>query len=376
MVTRMQLVEPRRADIHPDPGHSPTLPGWAYTDPGIFERERENIFHRAWHYAGALADLKEPGDFLTASVIDQDVFVIRDKDGELRGFYNVCRHRAHGLLQGKGRAKVITCPYHAWSYRLDGSLRSARGAEATPGFDMSCFSLKPIRVEVFADHFVFFNLDLEAVPLSEQAADLAQELRSEIPGFNNFTPVGDDWMRSELKANWKVVVDNFLECYHCRPAHPAFADLLEMESYKIAFGKIWSSQKGELRRHDSKAYHVSPDAVIKRARFWWLWPTTTFNSMPGDSTLGVFVMSPTGPETTAQGGRLYGLPGTVQDPARAAYATNVLAPEDNAICESVQRGLHSKGYDAGRFIHDPAGGETNEAAVHQFHRLVAEAVGI
>ena len=376
MVTRMQLVEARRADIHPDPGHSPTLPGWAYTDQAIFEREREAIFHHAWHYAGALADLKEPGDFLTASVIDQDVFVIRDKDGELKGFYNVCRHRAHGLLQGKGRAKVITCPYHAWSYRLDGSLRSARGAEATPGFDMACFSLKPVRVEVFADHFVFFNLDLEAVPLSEQAADLAEELRNEIPGFASFAPVADDWMRSEVKANWKVVVDNYLECYHCRPAHPAFADLLEMESYKIAFGNIWSSQKGELRRYDSKAYHVAPDAAIKRARFWWLWPTTTFNSMPGDSTLGVFVMSPLSAERTAQGGRLYGLPGTVQDPARAEYANKVLGPEDNAICESVQRGLHSRGYDAGRFIHDPAGGETNEAAVHQFHRLVAEAVGI
>ncbi len=376
MVQRMQLVEPRRAALDPDPGRSPTLPGWAYTDAGIFEREREGIFYRSWHYAGALADLQQPGDYVTASVLDQDVIVLRDKNGELRGHYNVCRHRAHGLLKGRGRAKVITCPYHAWSYRLDGTLRSARGAEATPGFDMNCFALKPVRVEVFADHFVFFNLDMDAQPLGEQAADLAEELRNEVVGFKDFGPVGDEWMPSELQANWKVVVDNFLECYHCRPAHPAFADLLEMESYKIAFGKLWSSQKGELRRYDSKAYHVAPDAAVKRARFWWLWPTTTFNSMPGDTTLGVFCMKPLAGERTWQGGRLYGPPGTVPNPERALYASTVLAPEDNLICETVQRGLHSKGYDAGRFIHDPAGGETNEAAVHHFHRLVAEAIGI
>lgn len=366
----------RRAEIHPDPGHSFTLPGWAYTDEALFEREREAIFYRSWQYAGALADLKEPGDYITASILDQDVFIIRDKEGALNGFYNVCRHRAHGLLTGRGRAKVVTCPYHAWSYRPDGTLRSARGAEKTPGFDMACFALKPVRVEVFADHFVFFNLDPDAVPLSEQAGDLAAELRSEIPGFETFEPIADEWMPFEINANWKVAVDNFLECYHCRPAHPAFADLVDMESYKIAFGQLWSSQKGEIHRYENRAYRVERDAEVQRARFWWLWPGITFNSMPGDTTLGVYCMLPLGAGRSRMGGRLYGRPGTIPNEARNHYANTVLGPEDNLICESVQRGLHSRGYDRGRFIHDPEGGETNEAAVHHFHRLVAESLGL
>ncbi len=115
--------------LHADPAKSHTLPGWAYTDAELFERERTAIFDRGWHYAGPLSALAKAGDYITAGLLDQNIIVIRGKDGELRGFYNVCQHRAHELLKGRGCAKVITCPYHAWSYHADGRLRSARGTE-------------------------------------------------------------------------------------------------------------------------------------------------------------------------------------------------------------------------------------------------------
>ena len=118
------LLEDRPLDR--DPARSLTLPSHLYTSPEIFAREREAIFFKSWHLAGHVSDLPESGSYITASINDQGVFICRGKDGMLRGFYNVCAHRAHELLTGTGRARVITCPYHAWSYHLTGELRSAR----------------------------------------------------------------------------------------------------------------------------------------------------------------------------------------------------------------------------------------------------------
>lgn len=365
----------RRLKIDPDPAKSFTLPGWAYTDPSIYEAEKREIFYKTWQYAGALAELSNPGDYVTAKILDQNVIVIRDKEGQLRGFHNVCQHRAHELLKGRGCARVITCPYHAWSFHADGRLRSARGAEKMADFPMEAFSLKPVRVEVFAKHFVFFNLDLKATPLNDLAGDLAKEIAAEVVRFDDLVPETLAW-ESDVKANWKVVVDNFLECYHCRPAHPAFADLVDMPGYKVEARGLWSSQKGGIGRLDNRAYKVSPDAAVKDSRFWWLWPSTSFNMMPGEPSLGVFCMNPDGLDKTRQWGQILRLPGAKAEPDKAAYGQNVLMPEDNAICESVQRGLQSLGYDAGRFIYDPSGSEQNEAAVHHFHRLVADALGL
>src|SRR5262245_11424064 len=173
-------MDPTMKPLHAEPAKSYTLPGWAYTDAPQFEREREAIFNRSWHYAGPLSSLANPGDYLTAGILDQNIIVIRGKDGQLRGFYNVCQHRAHELLKGRGCAKVITCPYHAWSYHADGRLRTARGTEKMADFNADEFQLTPVRIEVFADHFVFYNLDGNARPLADQAGDLARELKDEV----------------------------------------------------------------------------------------------------------------------------------------------------------------------------------------------------
>src|SRR5207237_8989038 len=141
-----------------DPARSPALPARVYTSPVIFAAEREAIFVRGWHMAGHISDLPEAGSYITAAVHDQKVFICRGKDGELRGFYNVCAHRAHELLTGAGQVKVITCPYHAWSYHLTGALRSARGTESQEGFDAGEICLTRVRVETLGP-IVFFNLD-------------------------------------------------------------------------------------------------------------------------------------------------------------------------------------------------------------------------
>src|SRR6202020_2757634 len=102
-----------------DPSHSHSLPGWAYLHPALLEREKEEIFYKTWQYAGWIGDLKEPGDYITKDLLDQSVIILKGANGQLQGFHNVCQHRGHQLLTGKGNVASIACPYHAWTYGLD-----------------------------------------------------------------------------------------------------------------------------------------------------------------------------------------------------------------------------------------------------------------
>ena len=368
-------VSERRVEIDVDPLRAHTLPGWVYLDADIHQRERTAIFMRSWQYAGAAHELRNSGDYVTARLLDQNVLIMRGRDGELRGFHNVCRHRAHELLEGRGNTRVITCPYHAWSYHDDGTLRTARGAEGQPAFEAGGFCLKSVRVEVFARKFVFFNLDPDATPMSAVAGDLAAALAADIPEFDRLVPA-EPSAPSRMVANWKVVVDNFLECYHCGPAHPAFTDLLDMTCYRTITHGIWSHQVGDVVRAQNKAYPVDPAARAQSARFWFLWPNITFATMPGAANMSISMMLPDGLDGTTRRFQRFELPGAERDAARAAYSRDVLGPEDVAICESVQRGLRSLGYDSGRFVIDPSGGQNTEAAVHHFHRLYVAAMGL
>ncbi len=361
-------------DIATSPADSWTLPGRAYTDPQWFLRERTAIHFRAWHYAGSTQELARPGSYKTARILDQSVIILRDKDSAIRGFFNVCQHRAHELLKGRGQISVITCPYHAWSYGIDGKFRAGRGASDMPQSANGAFNLKSVRVEIFADQFVFFNLDPHAPSLADQAAGLEAELRAEVPDFAQLVASGAP-SSQEINANWKVLVDNYLECYHCRNAHPAFADMLDMQSYRVISHPHWMSQKSSLGRYDNAAYRVDIDERNTRGLFWWLWPTTTFNVLPGSSELTVFNLLPVDAVRSVQTLQRFALPGSVPDSARDRYSNGEFTDEDVSLCESVQRGLSSLGYQAGRFIYDPQGGETSEVAVHKFHRLVAQALG-
>ena len=228
-----------------DATRSYTLPAGYYTDPEIFELEKERIFYRTWQYVGPASEVAKAGDYMTTNVVDQGVFVIRGRDGELRAFYNVCQHRAHELLQGKGNVKaVITCPYHAWAYAPDGSLRTARNCEMVAGFDKKDFGLRPVRVEEFCN-LVFVNLDDDAAPLAEQAPNLEASIRAFVPNYDElaFTGTGT-FGDSVMQAGWKVVVDNYVECYHCGPAHPAFADMIDMACYEHTIDGISAFQLG------------------------------------------------------------------------------------------------------------------------------------
>ncbi len=357
-----------------------TLPSSWYTDPAVYELEKQRIFYRTWQYVAHTSMFAEPGDYVTARICDQSVFVIMGQDGALRAFYNVCRHRAHELLSapfGNVRAAVI-CPYHAWSYSLDGALRGARFSAERAGFDKSKFGLRPIRLEIFVD-CVFVNLDDEAESLADLVPDLEADIRARIPYLKDLKTVSLDsdaakvLGEGEQKAGWKVVVDNFVECYHCRAAHPDFASLIRMESYEVKQGRYWSGQSASAIRHENAAYPVDPAVGFQGSAAWYLWPNTTFNVLPGDEEFAIFVVRPIDARTSNFDGHVLTTSGR-RNEARADYTARVLVPEDIALCESVQRGLASFGYEQGPFMTSAKAPGEGEQGVHHFHRLVRAAL--
>ena len=361
--------------LHTDPARAHTLPARFYLDPEVFEREKEAVFYRHWHYAGHLSQLEKAGDYVTLRIADESIFVMRGEDGTLRGFYNVCRHRAHELLQGSGRVESIVCPYHAWTYRSDGSLRHARFADKVPGFDHDAFCLPQVRVETFCG-FVFINLDHDAEPLAAVTGGVEEALREDAPFIEELRPT-ESWSFSTstvMEANWKVVVDNFLECYHCQKAHPDFCDLFDMGAYETEIGRWWSVQRGPKVRSENSAYPVTGEEQVQRGMFWFIWPTTTINMLPGIANLTVMSILPHGIDQASFSGHRYALPGAEADRDRMRYMNEVLVVEDQNLCESVQRGLRSRSYNQGRFIYAPDGRGVSEHAVHHFHRLVHEAL--
>ena len=188
-----------------------TLPASWYTDPTVFEAEKERIFYRTWQYVGHLGFFPNAGDYMTVKICDQNLFVIRGGDGQLRAFYNVCRHRAHELLTGPaGNVKnLIVCPYHAWSFEREGGLRGARFSAERPGFNRADYGLRQVRLEIFAN-CVFINLDDAATPLAEIAGEVEQDMRKRLPFFDDLKPLGTDTQMlgdTVQQAGWKVVVD-------------------------------------------------------------------------------------------------------------------------------------------------------------------------
>ena len=370
----MSTLPPLRKPLGERPEDSFTLSSEYYLSPQVYELEKQRIFYRTWQYVAHESMLAKPGDYITLRICDESIFVIRSDDNRLRAFYNVCRHRAHELLQGSGNLrKLIVCPYHAWSYSNGGDLVQAPMSEHRGEFDRSSFCLREIRLETMCG-FVFINLDDDCESLRDFAGDLEQDIRRRVPYLDELKYVGADLLgETRIDAGWKVVVDNYVECYHCRAAHRDFASIIDMSAYQTDVFANWSRQYGPDIRYDNSAYELDPEVGMQESLFWFLWPNTTFNILPGSNELGVFVVRPFAVDRSDFGGHSFSADGRIYQP-RADYTAEVLAPEDIDLCESVQRGLRSQSYDQGAFMVSPANPGEDEHALHHFHRLVYSAL--
>lgn len=350
-----------------------SLPARCYVEPGYLAHERQAIFAKSWQFVCHVERLRTPGDYVTADVNGEPLVVVRGKDGVLRCFYNVCLHRAHGLLSGTGNVKQITCPYHAWVYRLDGGLRAARRSEHIENFDAGDFCLTEVAVEEFLN-LVFVNLDHNAIPLATQTQGLADEVRSWAPDLDQLTHAHR--IEYTIKSNWKSVVDNFLECYHCPVAHRDFVSLVNMDTYKVRTYDAYSSHLASAgTRLDNTAYQVDGASVQDHA-VWWLWPNICLLRYPGEGNMMVLNVTPIDHETTHETYDFFFLNSEPNEGQWEAikYVDEVLQREDIDIVESVQRGMATPAFDRGRFMVDPEGGGLSEHGVHHFHGLVIEAL--
>nr|MDJ0640445.1 aromatic ring-hydroxylating dioxygenase subunit alpha [Paracoccaceae bacterium] len=280
----------------PDPSRSRSLLAAAYTDAEWYDADLRSIISRTWQWVCHAEKARAPGSYVTVDIAGHPIAVVRDKEGALRAFYNVCKHRAHALLSGEGVTTRIMCPYHAWVYRLDGRLARAPHTENLQDFNPDDICLDEVQVEEFCG-FVFVNLDTAAVSLAEQSGNLETEVRHWAPDIEQLTH--GHRLTYDIKSNWKNVVDNFLECYHCPTAHKDFCDLVDMDTYKVTTHGIYSSHMAEAGASANSAYDVS-NATVRTHAVWWLWPTTCLMRYPGRSSMIVLNIIPAGPERTLE----------------------------------------------------------------------------
>ena len=359
------------AGYHPDPTKSMSLHSDAYTESRWHEIEQREVFARTWQWVCHVESLREPGSYVALEVAGMPVALVRGHDGELRAFYNVCQHRAHEPLSGSGRTDSIVCGYHGWTYELTGRLAWARRTADVSGFDPSSICLSEVQAEEFGG-FVYVNLDPGAAGLAEQSEGLGDEIARWAPDVEDLTHVRR--IHYDIASNWKNVIDNFLECYHCHVAHPDFVTLVEMDTYRVATHGIYSSHMAKAGYSANSAYDVAGSSV-KDLAVWWLWPNTCLMRYPGRGNFSVMQMVPAGPGRTLETIDFYLDTDelTEADIESIRYIDEVLQPEDVALVESVQRGMRTPAFTQGRLVCDPTGSGLSEHGVHHFHGLVLDA---
>jgi choline monooxygenase len=332
---------------------SATLPFSWYSDDEMLKRERARIFARSWQYAGRATDVAEPASFLTADAGGVPVLVMRDKGGELRAFINVCRHRGAVLTEGCGTRATIQCHYHAWTYELDGSLRTAPRSDREAEFDRAELSLLPASVGTWGP-FLFVNPDPDAVPLEEHLGELPEILARDLDVdglvFHSRVEFGAD-------ANWKVVTENFLECYHCPTAHPGFSEEVDVhpDRYLLEAHPTFSAQ------------FCRAKASGEHGQFHLLYPNTGINVFPGPANLSIGPIVPHGTGRTERYLDYFFAPDVDRDWRRDFFAfDDQVGREDRALVESVQRGMAAGVLGEGRLLLE------SEPLLAAFQQWVAE----
>ncbi len=348
-----------------------TLPADWYSDPAIARLERGAVFERSWQYAGRADQVAEPGSYFASRAGHVPVVVTRDRAGDLRAFVNVCRHRGHLVAEGAGRRETLQCPYHAWTYGLDGCLRAAPRSDREPGFDFDDYPLLPVAVGVWGP-CVFVNPDTDPPPLAEIVAPLRDAV--DASGLDVSTLRFHRHAEYDIAANWKVVAENYLECYHCPVAHPGFSTVIDVDpdAYALRTFEWAATQRGPVRASalagDGERPY-DPAGQIDASTSVFLWPNFTLDVIPGPPNLTVGAFVPTGPERTLGVVDYYF--GADVDPRTAedmvAFSEQV-GSEDNSLVAGVQAGLGSGAVPHGRLL-----GESERLIAH-FQRLVHRAL--
>jgi carnitine monooxygenase subunit len=335
-----------------------SLPAWIYHDSEFFEREKSAVFRNSWQVVCHLSDVPRPGDFHSLEFLGESIVVLRGDDGEVRAFHNVCRHRAARLLDGsKGHCgRRITCPYHAWTYALDGRLIGVPDARAFPGLDTSQHGLAPLDLEVFLG-FIFVRLEPGLPSVAEMAAPYAAEMAQY--HMEELVPNGRVTLRPR-QVNWKNVGDNYSDGLHIPVAHPGLTRLFG-RSYAVEAQPWIDKMSGELREDPSSNWSERlyqrylpevPHLPPERQRLWTyfkLWPNIAFDIYPDQIDFMQFL--PVSPTETLVREIAYVHPDARREMRAARYLNwrinRCVSIEDKGLIERVQTGMGSSSYTVG-----------------------------
>jgi choline monooxygenase len=341
-----------------------SLPSRFYTDPKIFEEEKEKVFRRTWQVVGHRHQLEKPGDYFTTELLGEPLLLVRDSKGESRGFFNVCRHRAGPPAEGCGSRRLFRCGYHGWTYDLEGKLISAPEFENVQSFDPASFTLASVRAEEWFN-LIFVNFDPDAKPLGESLGEMPKQAeRFDFPEMKLF-----ERRTYDMKCNWKTYVDNYLEGYHLPSVHPGLNRELDYSAYTVEpyaqyvrqFSPIRGAQAGDAspRRYQEAREDLTTD-------YFWAFPNWMLNCYPDNVSLNIVL-----PLETERSLAIFEWYLREKDLGGAAGKASVefsdqIQIEDVAICEVVQKNLRSRSYERGRYS------VKQEKGVHAFHRMYAD----
>jgi carnitine monooxygenase subunit len=355
-----------------------SLPGWIYRDADFLRAEKEQVFAASWQIVCHLNDIPNPGDYHTLDFLGEPIVAVRGRDFGVKAFFNVCRHRAARLVDGgsghcPGR---IVCPYHAWTYDLDGTLSSVPHRKEFVDFSLHDFGLKPVETEVYKG-FIFVRLK----PGLPSVADMLAPYRNELALYRleELEPLGRVTMRMR-HVNWKNVTDNYSDAMHIAVAHPGLSRLFG-QTYGVEAGLWVDKMWGHLRDTPSsqlseRMYQTllpkSPDLPEDRQRLWTyfkLWPNVAFDIYPDQ--VDFMQMIPLSPTETLVREIAYAHPDDRREMRAARYLNwrinRRVSLEDKALIERVQAGMGSRSYSPG-----PLG--NNEVSLRSFARRMRELI--
>jgi choline monooxygenase len=340
-----------------------TIPSAWYVDAGVADLESENVFSKTWQVIGRTDQIQKPGDFLTFTVAGEPIVAVRGTDGQLRAFYNVCRHHAAAVVpEPCGHAQILHCPYHGWNYGLDGSLKGMPEFEGVKGFDRTANGLVPVKVATW-EKFVLVNLDSNAEPVERFLGRIMQRMAPlEVTKLHYVAS-----RQYDIACNWKVFVDNYLDGgYHVPHLHKGLNSVLDYKQYTIENEDRYCLQSSPMVSSDEDA---ATGATRKGDRAWYFWqyPNFMINCYAGYMDTNLVI--PVDVDHCRVIFDFYF--GEIATEAARKYNEESIAvgdrvqSEDLGICEAVQRGLKSRAYGAGRLS------VRREAGEHLFHRLLA-----
>src|SRR6266705_3711419 len=361
MITQQSVQEilSRYNDSAPLPEAS-TIPAPWYVDDRIAELEAKTVFGKTWQMVGRVEQVEKPGQFVTTNVAGEPIVVVRGKDGLLRGFFNVCRHHAAAVLtEPCGQASILHCPYQGWNYGLDGSLKGMPEFEGVKNFERQQNGLVPVKADTW-EKFVFINLDPKAAPLKDFLGGLVRRVSPlEVAKLHYF-----ESRMYDIHCNWKVFVDNYLDGgYHVPHLHKGLNSILTYKEYTIENFERFCLQSSPI---DAAGGEAMTAAVRKgQALYYWLYPNLMLNWYEGylDTNLVVplainkmkvvfeFYFADVSDAAAGRNKQSMDVSERIQD-------------EDHNICESVQKGLSSRAYGAGRLS------VRREAGEQLFHQLL------